>query len=107
MAQYVVDYSSNMPWYGGAALLPFLETVYIRSDKNYVDFRYPVQHVIRPNSAFRGYAGKISSGTITPGEKVMILPSEKTSRVKEIITYDGNLNEVHARRSIRGHFTGR
>ncbi|MBN4074109.1 sulfate adenylyltransferase subunit CysN [bacterium AH-315-E10] len=97
----VVEHSvENMSWYGGSALLPFLETVYIRSDRNYVDFRYPVQYVIRPDSKFRGFAGKISSGTISPGEEIMVLPSEKTSRVKEIVTYDGNLNEAFAGQSI-------
>ncbi|MCJ8331093.1 MAG: adenylyl-sulfate kinase, partial [Lentisphaeria bacterium] len=96
----VVDSSENMPWYRGTALLPFLESVYIRSDKNFVDFRYPVQYVQRPNSKFRGYAGKVASGTISPGEEIMVLPSEKTSKVKEIITYDGNLKEAFAGQSI-------
>jgi len=92
----VVDPSPSMPWYRGATLMSFLETVYIDSDRNLRDFRFPVQLVNRPNLDFRGFCGTIASGTIRAGEEVMILPSRQKSRVKEIVTYDGNLAEAFA-----------
>lgn len=90
----VVERSENTPWYNGSTLMNFLETVYIGSDRNLKDFRFPVQSVIRPNLDFRGFAGTIASGIIRVGDKVMSLPSRKTSRVKEIVTFDGNLEEA-------------
>jgi len=92
----VVDPSENMPWYRGATLMSFLESVYIDSDRNLRDFRFPVQLVNRPHLNFRGFCGTISSGTIRPGEEVMILPSRQTTRVKEIVTFDGNVDEAFA-----------
>ncbi|MEE4260071.1 MAG: sulfate adenylyltransferase subunit CysN [Bacteroidales bacterium] len=85
----VVDISPNMPWYHGKSLLEFLETAYISSDRNFTDFRYPVQYVIRPSRDFRGFAARIASGVVHKGDEVMVLPSRKTSKVKSIITYDG------------------
>ncbi|TWU22415.1 Bifunctional enzyme CysN/CysC [Novipirellula galeiformis] len=90
----LVDRSENMPWYDGTTLMNFLETVYIGSDRNLQDFRMPVQYVSRPNLNFRGFCGTISSGIIRPGEEVMVLPSRQKSKVKEIVTYDGNLDEA-------------
>ncbi len=92
----VVDLSDQMPWYRGATLMSFLESVYIDSDRNLRDFRFPVQLVNRPNLDFRGFCGTIASGTIRPGEEVMVLPSRQTSRVKEIVTFDGPLDEAFA-----------
>ena len=96
----VVDRSENMPWYDGSTLMNFLETVYIGSDRNLKDFRLPVQSVIRPNLDFRGFAGTISSGIVRVGDEVMTLPSRKTSKVKEIVTFDGNLEEAAAPMSV-------
>lgn len=96
----VVDPSPHMPWYKGNTLMNFLETVYIGSDRNFQDFRFPVQFVNRPHLAFRGFCGTIASGTIRPGEEVMVLPSRQTSRVKEIVTYDGNLQEAFTPQSV-------
>lgn len=96
----VVDPSPAMPWYKGSTLMNFLETVYIDSDRNLRDFRFPVQLVNRPDLNFRGFCGTIASGVIRPGEEVMILPSRQTSRVKEIVTYDGNLQEAFAPLSV-------
>lgn len=96
----VVERSENMPWYQGHTLMNFLETVYIGSDRNLRDFRMPVQMVLRPDLNFRGFAGTISSGIIRVGDEIMTLPSRKTSTVKEIVTYDGNLEEAHAPQSI-------
>jgi len=92
----VVDPSPSMSWYRGATLMSFLESVYIDSDRNLRDFRFPVQLVNRPNLDFRGFCGTIASGIIRPGEEVMILPSRQKSRVKEIVTFDGNLDEAFA-----------
>ncbi len=88
----VVDKSDHTPWYEGPSLLDFLETVPIDQDRNFEDFRYPVQYVLRPNLDFRGFCGKVSSGIIRKGDTVMALPSRKTSKVKSIVTYDGELD---------------
>ena len=90
----VVEKSDRTPWYDGPALLDFLETVPVHTDHNMTDFRYPVQYVLRPNLDFRGFSGKIASGVIRKGNEIMALPSKKTSRVKSIVTYDGELGEA-------------
>ena len=90
----VVEKSDRTPWYEGPALLDFLETVPVHTDHNMTDFRYPVQYVLRPNLDFRGFSGKIASGVIRKGDEIMALPSKKTSRVKSIVTYDGELDEA-------------
>ena len=90
----VVKKSDRTPWYSGKCLLDYLETVPIDLDRNYNDFRYPVQYVLRPNLDFRGFCGKVASGVIHVGDTVMALPSRKTSKVKSIVTYDGNLQEA-------------
>lgn len=87
----VVDKSDRTPWYDGPSLLDFLETVPIDRDRNFEDFRYPVQYVLRPNLDFRGFCGKVASGVVHKGDTVMALPSRKTSKVKSIVTYDGEL----------------
>lgn len=92
----VVDRSENMPWYNGSTLMNRLESVYIGSDRNLQDFRMPVQWVNRPNLDFRGFCGTIASGIIRKGDEVMIMPSKKTTRVKEIVTFDGNMEEAFA-----------
>ena len=74
--------------------MDFLETVPIDRDRNYVDFRYPVQYVLRPNLNFRGFCGKVASGVIRKGDEVMALPSRKRSKVKSIVTYEGELEEA-------------
>lgn len=96
----VVEKSGNMPWYDGASLLHCLENIHVAADRNLVDFRFPVQYVIRPHQDFRGFAGKIVSGTIAPGEEVVVLPSGKTAAVKSITTYDGDLPEAFAPQSV-------
>ena len=96
----LVDRSQHMPWYNGSTLMDFLETVNISSDRNLQDFRMPVQVVIRPDINFRGFGGTISSGIVRVGDEIMTLPSRKKSKVKEIVTYDGNLEEAHAPQSI-------
>ncbi len=96
----VVTLSPKMPWYTGSPLMPLLETVYIGSDRNMEDFRFPVQYVLRPNLDFRGFSGTIASGIIRKGDEVMTLPSRKKSRVKSIVTYDGELEEAFAPLSV-------
>ncbi len=96
----LVDRSDQMPWYSGSTLMNFLETVYIGSDRNLQDFRMPVQLVNRPNLDFRGFCGTIASGIIRPGEEIMVLPSRQKSKVKQIVTFDGNLDEAFAPLSI-------
>ncbi|MEU5873769.1 GTP-binding protein [Glycomyces sp. NPDC047369] len=94
----VVHRSENMPWFQGPSLLHHLEKVHIASDRNLVDVRFPVQHVIRPHSSdnhdYRGYAGQIASGVMKPGDEVMVLPSGFTSRIASIETADGPLDEA-------------
>jgi sulfate adenylyltransferase large subunit len=87
----VVEKSRNTPWYAGPSLLDHLETIPIARDRNTTDFRFPVQYVLRPDQDFRGYAGQIASGTVRPGDTVMALPSGRTSRIRSITTYDGDL----------------
>lgn len=96
----VVTRSENMPWYQGSTLMNLLETVEIGSDRNLKDFRFPVQIVLRPDLNFRGFAGTIASGIVRVGDEILTLPSRKTSKVKEIVTYDGNLNEACAPMSV-------
>ncbi|MDG2221499.1 MAG: sulfate adenylyltransferase subunit CysN [Rubripirellula sp.] len=96
----VVDRGDRIAWYTGSTLMNFLETVYIGSDRNLQDFRMPVQYVNRPNLDFRGFCGTISSGIIRAGEEIMVLPSRQKSKVKEIVTFDGSLEEAFAPLSI-------
>jgi bifunctional enzyme CysN/CysC len=96
----VVDRSEKMPWYQGPTLLDFLETVHVSSDANFSDFRFPVQFVNRPSLDFRGFTGRVTSGIIAPGDKIIALPSGKQSTVKEIIAYDGDLNQAFPPQSI-------
>ena len=96
----IVDRSKNMSWYNGSTLMDFLETVNISSDRNFTDFRMPVQLVIRPDINFRGFAGTIASGIVRVGDEIMTLPSRKKSKIKEIVTQDGNLEEAFVPQSI-------
>ena len=96
----VVSDSENTPWYDGPNVLGYLETVPVSADRNYDDFRYPVQYVIRPNLDYRGFAAEVASGVIRKGDDVVALPSGKTSRIKAIDTYDGELEEAFAAQSV-------
>ncbi|WP_425395362.1 sulfate adenylyltransferase subunit CysN [Aeoliella sp.] len=96
----LLERSPNTPWYDGSTLMHHLENVHIASDRNLIDFRMPVQYVNRPNLDFRGFCGTIASGTISKGDTVMALPSKKTSKVKSIVTYDGELEEAFAPLSV-------
>ena len=96
----VVTKSERTPWYKGTSLLDFLETVHIDNDHNFNDFRFPVQYVLRPNLDFRGFCGKVASGVIRKGDEVMALPSRKKSRIKSIVTYDGELDYAFPPQSV-------
>ncbi len=92
----IVNPSTSMPWYKGSTLMHHLETVHIAGDRNFTDFRFPVQLVNRPNLNFRGYCGTVASGVVKPGDEVMVLPSRKTNRVKSITTWEGEIPEAYA-----------
>lgn len=100
----VVNRSENMPWYQGAPLLHTLENLYIGSDTNRIDARFPVQTVIRPQREgfidYRGYAGRIASGIFRKGDEITVLPSGFTSRIKSIDTIDGELEEAFSPMSV-------
>ena len=96
----VVERSKSMDWYTGSTLMGFLESVYIGSDRNLQDFRFPVQWVNRPNLDFRGFCGTIASGIIRPGEEIMVLPSKQKSKIKSIVSYEGDLEEAFAPLSV-------
>ncbi len=96
----VKEKGANMNWYDGRTFLQYLEEINIISDRNLIDFRFPVQTVIRPDPDFRGYAGRIASGAIKKGNDVAVLPSGEKSRVKSIVTYDGELEEAFSPRSV-------
>ncbi|GAL12829.1 sulfate adenylyltransferase subunit 1 [Vibrio astriarenae] len=96
----VVTPSENMDWYPGATLMKLLETVKIDQDKDLEHMRFPVQYVNRPNLNFRGFCGTLSSGIIQVGDEVAALPSGKTSRVKSIFTYDGELSTAQPGQAI-------
>jgi bifunctional enzyme CysN/CysC len=91
----VVERSEAMGWYGGLPLLEHLETVEIAADRNLDELRFPVQYVIRdPATDYRGYAGRIASGVVRPGDEVLVLPTGRTTTVEAIDTYDGELAEA-------------
>jgi sulfate adenylyltransferase subunit 1 len=96
----VVDRSKRMPWYQGPTLLEHLETVPLPENDSLQSFRFPVQTVIRPDAAFRGFAGRIASGVIHPGDPVVALPSGQKTRVRSIVTYDGELAQATSPMSV-------
>jgi adenylyl-sulfate kinase len=96
----VVEKSDRMPWYQGKCMLDFLENVHISSDRNFEDMRFPVQYVLKPDNNFRGFSARVASGIVRKGETVLVLPSKKTSKIKNIVTYDGDLNEAFPPQSV-------
>ncbi|MEO8754983.1 MAG: sulfate adenylyltransferase subunit CysN, partial [Casimicrobiaceae bacterium] len=96
----VVVHSERMPWFSGAPLLPHLESVYVAGDANLVDFRFPVQRVVRPDQDFRGYAGQIASGIARPGDEVVVLPSGQRTRITRIVTHGGDLAQAFPPQSV-------
>ena len=100
----VVERGDNLSWYKGSTLMEVLENTPIDNDINLEDFRFPVQLVCRPKTKefhdFRGYMGRIESGQVTVGDKVTVFPSGLSSRIKEIVTYDGLLDNAIAPQSV-------
>ena len=96
----VITRSDNTPWFEGPSLLEYLETVEVARDATSRPFRFPVQLVVRPSDDFRGYAGQIGSGVVRVGDMVTVWPADRTSRVKRIVTWDGDLDEAFAPMSI-------
>lgn len=96
----VVDRSETMKWYNGPTLMYLLENVHISSDLNYIDCRFPVQYVIRPQAQeyhdYRGFAGRVASGIYKPGDRVLCLPSGFTTSIKSIDTFEGPVEEGFA-----------
>ena len=90
----VVGASKHMPWYHGPALLPYLETVDLGGESASRPFRMPVQWVNRPNADFRGFAGTITSGAISPSDRIKVLPSAEEAVVTRIVTMDGDLEDA-------------
>ncbi len=100
----IVTRSKEMSWYEGATLLYYLENVHIASDHNFIDTRFPVQYVIRPNTDayhdYRGYAGRVAGGILKKGDEVMLLPSGFTTRISKIDTHDGEVLEAFPPMSV-------
>ena len=97
----ITELSANTPWYTGPTLMQHLESVELSADEDLAKpFRMPVQWVNRPNLDFRGFSGQITGGTVKPGDPVRIVPSGKSSTVKSIVTFDGDLEEAQAGQSV-------
>ncbi|AVH50543.1 MULTISPECIES: sulfate adenylyltransferase subunit CysN [Acinetobacter] len=96
----VVNKSEHTPWYTGDTLMGTLESVEINRNSAQNDFRFPVQYVNRPNLDFRGFCGTIALGDIHVGDRIVALPSGKSSTVKEIVTFDGNLEHAIAGQAV-------
>ncbi len=100
----VVSRSENMDWYEGSSLLHHLEHVYIGSDREMRDVRFPVQYVVRPKSDefhdYRGYAGQVAGGVMKPGDEVIVLPSGMTSTIEAIDAFDKQLDEAYPPMSV-------
>ncbi len=96
----VVRRSTRTPWYSGPTVLEHLEQAPLSGTTTADPFRYPVQGVLRPNLDYRAFSGQIASGTVEKGDEVMVLPSEKRSRVASIDTYDGELERAFAPQSV-------
>ncbi len=100
----VVHRSDHMAWYEGSTLMHYLENVHIASDDNFIDTRFPVQYVIRPNTDdyhdYRGYAGRVAGGILKAGDQVMVLPSGFLSTIVKIDTFDGEVEEAFPPMSV-------
>ncbi|MCU0735125.1 MAG: sulfate adenylyltransferase subunit CysN [Methylotetracoccus sp.] len=96
----VVHPSARMPWFDGPPLMEQLDTIEIAQDQNFEDLRFPVQWVNRPNLDFRGFSGTLAAGILRQGDPILALPSRKMSRVKTIVTYDGELEEAFPPQAI-------
>jgi sulfate adenylyltransferase large subunit len=100
----VVERSTEMPWYAGPPLLYHLEHVVIATDRNLADVRFPVQWVIRPNTDehhdYRGYAGQVAGGVLTPGAEVLVLPGGQRTRIAGIDSFESSLEAAFPTMSV-------
>jgi bifunctional enzyme CysN/CysC len=96
----IIEHGTNMPWYEGPTLINHLETVPTDDGSAVLPFRMAVQWVNRPNLDFRGFAGRISSGVVSQGDRVCVLPSGRESRVARIVTLDGDVATAAAGQSV-------
>jgi sulfate adenylyltransferase large subunit len=96
----VVTRSESMSWYSGLTLMEHLETVEIHPQKKFNDVRFPIQYVIRPDASFRGFAGRVASGVLHPGDSVLALPSKQRTKVQAIVSYDGELEAAIPSQSV-------
>jgi sulfate adenylyltransferase subunit 1 len=96
----IVEASTKTPWFEGPTLLEYLETVPVREAATTESLRFPVQLVIRPDSTFRGFAGQIAEGEVRVGDSVVALPSGKTTSVRSIVTFAGNLDSAGPGESV-------
>jgi bifunctional enzyme CysN/CysC len=105
----ITSHSPAMPWYEGSTLLHYLENVYIASDRNLIDMRFPVQYVIRPMSHdhhdYRGYAGQVASGALRPGDPVVVLPSGFATTIASIDVYGGPIDDARPPMSVSVRLT--
>jgi len=96
----IVHRTDAMPWYEGPSLLELLESLPSMSASADAPFRFPVQRVVRPDHTFRGFAGQIASGTVRRGDRISVLPSNRSATVERIVTWDGDLDEARAPLSV-------
>jgi sulfate adenylyltransferase large subunit len=96
----VVNPSANMPWFSGKTMMDLLNSIEIASDHNFNDARFPVQYVNRPNLDFRGFCGTVASGVFHKGDIITALPSGKSSKIKSIVTFDGDLDQAFAAQAV-------
>jgi len=92
--------SSRMPWYSGQTVMEYLESVDVTGDVESRPFRLAVQWVNRPNAEFRGFCGRIATGTVRPGDPISVQPSGRSSHVAAIVTADGQLAQATAGQSV-------
>ncbi len=96
----ILTKSENTPWYEGPQLVPYLETIDVSEDRSLTPMRFPVQWVNRPNLDFRGFSGTVASGQIKVGDDVLVASSRKPARIKQISTFDGDLNTAIAGQAV-------
>ena len=92
----VATKSPRMAWYGGPSLLDYLETVDVEAPTESASFRFPVQWINRPHADFRGAAGTVVSGSVAPGDPIVVTGSTVATTVKEIVTFDGVIEQARA-----------
>jgi bifunctional enzyme CysN/CysC len=96
----VTHASDRMSWYSGPTLLEYLETVEVPDSRNERVFRFPVQWVNRPTAEFRGFSGTVVSGSIAPGDPVVLAGSGRSTRVRDIVTFDGPVERAFAGEAV-------